>query len=273
MEKYTFHINILQCHQSLKEAIDALCLYVCDHLTDLPIWIADHHTFTQSRYKLCQALTCFAPQQALPHNATPTFPGAAGCDLDTLTLIDTVNAAKDALKEAVMAYKQADCYDQQLPANKIIAKAGHGFVRLKQLYRHIHYLSWHPRRIAWSKARDGSNVRISLAEAQKRLLRFKGENIDIQLKALGKINDKVLVAYRPIRPYSLVNVAPFKDEPHDLSSIRTSLPVFYLHDHTKPLPDVVFSNKANRDPTQHRSDRRIGKLVLPAIHTYVKSSK
>lgn len=134
-------------------------------------------------------------------------------------------------------------------------------------------MTYHPRRIAWSKSKKCRHVIVSTNRAKELLLNLGGgEHIDVQLSKLSILNESdKLVIYRPLKDYWGINISSFKDA-DGLSKVERireeSLPLFYLHDKKLPLPMVCFSKKINRS-ADHRSDKILEEVpFLKSIHAY-----
>jgi len=127
--------------------------------------------------------------------------------------------------------------------------------------------------MAWTKAKNGSNVTVSKIQAKDLLLKKgQGKHIELQLLQLNALKENdTLIIHRDIKPYWVVNVASFKNsEGRSITEkVRTSLPLFYIHDSEFPVPVVCFSHKADRDKTGFRADKRLeDKPFLPSISAY-----
>jgi hypothetical protein len=265
--------NIISAFEGLLSALNSLCLHIHDDIRSFPVSIADNEgLFISDRDRVIYALKQFEPNVDLSPQETEPFPGAVGCTQKTFQLIDTVNAKKDALKLSAQAYKKKFKANPTKPVRDILLKNGFGSLRLKQVYRHIHYVNDHPERIAWTKVKAYMNIVITVQEAQEALLKAgQGEHIDIQLAKLSMLRQNTkLVKRREIKPCCAVNLTS-----HDTNGkahhqkITTALPVFYLFDADKEAPTVCFSEKATRGAGSTRSDKKSeDQPFLKSINVY-----
>ena len=270
-----YHEAVLSTFKAFLAALDKLCLHIHDELTGYPVWIDNgKDEFIDSRDKVIYVLKHITPSMHLSPQETFSCPGAVGASNETVDLIDRVNYAKDTFKLAVQSYITSANGNPTKPARQILASAGYGGIKLLQVYRHLPYIKFHPRRIAWTKSKKGGHVIINPTQAKEKLLKAgQGEHIDTQLAKLSLLrspNDK-LVIYRQLKTCWGINVATFKDEDgHSITHrIREeSLPLFYCHDKTLPIPIVCFSKKTNRN-VEVRSDKQLENLpFLKSIHAH-----
>ena len=266
--------QIITAFELVLKTIDGLCQHMGNELTAYPfIVVNEQDNFINDRDKAIYALKHFEPISSLSPQETWGCPGAVGCTKTTFKLIEAVNKAKDTFKLISQLYKDICKANPTKPVRQVLAAAGYGGIKLKQVYRHIVYINYHPRRIAWSQAKNGANVIVTQAQAKERLLKAgKGEHIDLQLAQLERLNpSEKLVIHRYIKPYWIVNVSSFKDQQGISANekIRTSLPLFYLHTPDLPNPKVCFSEKIERNSTKPRADKMIEDSVfLPSISAY-----
>lgn len=267
--------RVVEGFERLLHALDRLCLHIHDDLRDYTVWIDDGQgQMANNRDKVIYALKHFSPMINLTPQETYSCPGAVGGTLQTLVLIDAVNNEKEEFKKVVHEYNTVFKANPTKPVRQVLATAGYGGVKLKQAFRHIHYIDFHPRRIAFTKTKSSSNLVINKHQAREKLLNVgKGEHIDIQLTKLSLLSeDDKLVIYRSIKPSCVVNVATYKNNNTGHSSfirIRSSLPLFYLHDKALEFPSVSFSAKSNRNESRARSDKKIEETpYLTSISAY-----
>ncbi len=267
--------DIVSSFETFLCALDALCLHVHDDLNKLPVWVDNEKgQFINDRDKLIYVLKHISPKAGLAPQETYSCPGVVGATSETIKLIDKVNTAKDDFKKVVLKYKDIFKANPTKPARQILASAGYGGVKLVQVYRHIPYIDFHPRRIAWSLSKDSRNQRISISQAKEMLLRTgQGEHIEIQLAKLSLLKPRDrLVIYRPLGEYWGINIATFKDKHNHSTNYRIrkeSLPLFYLHNEKLSDPDVCFSKKSDRYNTKIRVDKKIEERpFLKSIKAY-----
>jgi hypothetical protein len=269
-----YYEEIVGAFEAFLFAIDKLCLHIIDDLKDYPIWVDNGHgEFVNDRDKVVYVLKHISPKLDLNPQETYSCPGAVGATYKTFELIQEVNIAKDNFRSNVQEYKDLFKPNPTRPARQIIAAAGYGGVKLLQVYRHIHFIDFHPRRIAWTKSKKSSNVIINKAQAEKLIYKIgKGEHIDIQLAKLSLLKpDQQLVVYRPLRSFWGVNTSTFKDNDNYSTFHRIreiSLPLFYLHESGLPTPLVCFSSKSSRKVNVRMDKLAEDEPFLKSIHAY-----
>ena len=274
MSETTFSKKILTSFNFMHVTLNKLCLHIYDELC-LPLWIDNGSgALVEDRDRIIYALKHMVYDPHLTAQETFGCPGAIASTIETISLIQAVNKAKDAFKSVIHGIRQEFGSTSSKLIRDVLAQDGHGVVKLKEVYRHLHYIPFHPRRIGWTKARNGANVVISYQEALQRLLKGgEGHHVNVQLAKLSLLNksDK-LVIHRDIRPYWVANVAHFKTSlGTSYEKIRTSLPLFYIHDSNLPMPNVSLSHGKLR--TTVRSDKLIEKepfLSMISAYRYIK---
>jgi len=227
--------QIVAAFELVLSTLNRLCMHIQNDLAGYPALLADKQgVFVDDKNMIASALKNFEPVMSLTPQETQGYPGAVGCTPTTFKLINAVNQAKDTFKVIAQLHDNICKANPTKPIRKALASAGYGGIKLKQVYRHIAYISYHPRRIAWSKARNGTNVIITKAQAEERLLKAgQGEHIDVQIARLNLLDAaEKLVIHREIKPYWMVNVSTFRNEQGASTNtkMRTSLPLFYLYD-------------------------------------------
>jgi hypothetical protein len=261
---------MIQAFEAIESPLNALCLHILDNLKDLPVWVAQNRKFEPDRDKAIFAFKHFLPTQGLTPQETFKCPGVIAGTEKTVRLVQAVNKAKEAFKQAV-----AECcpelHNKDRLIRTLLSRAGYPGLKLKQVFRHIPYLPYHPRRIAWTKTKHTSHKRITSAEAKKLLEKVgHGLHIQVQLAKLSVLNkNSMLVIKKEIKPGLMANITHFKQNNHSkIVDIRSSLPLIYLHDLTLPHPDVCFS-KTIAQPLHPRADKQLEKQpFLPSIHAY-----
>jgi len=273
MDDYT---AVVEQFKGVLTTLNRLCEHIQEKLTEYPIWIDNEQgAFVTNRRKAVQALQYLTFVSGLQPNETYACPGVVGSTKQTLALIDRVNQAKDDFKAISHTYldKQPMCPNKTKLIRRILTLSGYSRISLKHAYRHLTYLSYHPRRIAWTRAKSGSYVIINRQKAQELLYKIgKGKHIDVQLDKLNhlKKNEK-LVIFHEIKHGWYVNVASFKNREglSAMQKIRCALPIFYLHNEKLSPPEVCFSTKINRDIKSHRVNKKIQDIpFLNSINAY-----
>lgn len=265
---------VIDAFESVLHALNKLCLHIHDDLLDYPVWVDNgHQQFFQDRDKVIYALKHLSPVMDLTPQETFACPGVVGATEQTFSLIDIVNKEKNAFKEMVKNYLEIFKANPTKPVRQVLATAGYGGIKLKQVYRNIQYINFHPRRVGWTKGKLNSSVVISKSQAIEMLHKAgSGEHIEIQLVKISLVGEKdKLVMYRQIKPCWIANASTFKNASGHSQTyrIRTSLPLFYLHSNDVAIPEVCFSKKTNRNESQKRSDKRIEEIpFLKSINAY-----
>ena len=270
--------NLIDALKQERTALNSLGLHILDELPiSFPVAIDNGKgDICDSRLRLNYALKHIHHEPDLKAQETFSCPGGVGCTVQTVGLIEAVNAAKEEFKVSIKEIQK------QLPKiaakfiHHILAQETNGVVKLKEIYRHLHYIAYHPAKISWGIARDGTNVVISYDEAMRRLLALgEGEAIKIQRSQLELLpKTEKLVIHRDIQPYWIVNIAQPRNKwgktPYE--NIRTSLPLFYIYDPELSAPDINFSSNSFDENIQRgavRSDKLIQETpFLPSISAY-----
>lgn len=268
--------EVVKQFEAVLAALDKLCKHIEEKLIKYPIWVNNEQGgFIANRTKAIEALQYLTFVSGLQANETYTCPGVVGATKQTVSLIERVNQAKDDFKSASQAYlaKQPMCPNHTKLIRRILTLSGYPRISLKHAYRHLTCLSYHPRRIAWTRAKSGSHVIINRLKAQELLLKAgQGKHIDVQLDKLKQLRKgERLVIFHEIKHGWYVNVSNFKSRAgHTLTKkIRCALPIFYLHNENLPTPEVCFSSKMHRDTKSHRVDKKIQDIpFLDSINAY-----
>lgn len=206
---------------------------------------------------------------------TFTCPGAIGATKQTFALVKAVNQAKDKFTAVVHTFiaKQPANPIPTRKMRQLLALSGYPSIMMRQVYRHLTFVDYHPPRIGWTKAKSGSHVVISKGKARELLLRVgEGKHIEVQLAKLSQLEKREkLVIFHEINQCWIANVASIKDrEGHSTTQkIRSALPIFYLHNEKLPPPEVCFSSKIKQNTKSHRLDKKIQDMpFLNSINAY-----
>lgn len=253
---------IVEAFEAVEQALNQLCLHVHDELREFPLWIDNGAgALTANRDKVIYALKHFQPTLGLAPQETYACVGAVGGTRETLHLVERVNHAKTQFKQHVDQYlKETGGRDTAL-IREILAHHGYPAIKLKQVYRQIRTIPYHPRRIAFSQGRHNSHKIITKRQAEQLLQEIgQGLHIEIQLAKLSLLgSQEKLAIHRDVQACWLANVATFKNEEgHSITEkVQTSLPLFYCHDLQLPEPHVLFSQRSTRHKALPRADKRI----------------
>lgn len=267
-----FAPQFISCFTALLKALDKCNVHILSDLSKLPVWV-DNGTnkFVRNRDKVTFALGNFTPTQGLSPQETFKCPGAVGSTLQTFALIYELNRAKSDFKQLVQLCHQTMQRDMTKFVRDTLAHAGYPGIRLKQVFRHIIYIPYHPRRIAWTKGKHTSSKHLSKQTSEKLLDKAgQGLHIEIQKAKLHRLSHRTkLIKHRAIKPAWVVNIGTFKENNRSAyEDIRTALPLFYLHDQRLPNPIVCFS-KSRVQNRKMRADKKIESLAfLPSISVY-----
>jgi hypothetical protein len=269
VEKYDY---LLQAFIAYMTVLEELCIHINTELASYSLQISDGEGFIENRNKVIFSLKNYATSSNIAPQETWACPGAVGSNLKTLTLIDTVNQAKDTFKKAAEACKEVHSSSPTKRIRDFLAKQGYGHIKLKQVYRHIRYVRHSPRRIAWSQGKAYSHLRMTVHEAYNSISKVgQGDNIDVQIDKLNQLAlSEKLVKRRAMKPYWIVNIASYPNNEGKVSNqkIATSLPLFYLYSHLH-VPEVCFGKKAKRSENIKRSDQQVENLpFLKSISVY-----
>lgn len=267
-----FAPKFISCFMTLLQTLDACNAHIQNDLNELPLWI-DNGTgeFIKNRNKLIFALGNFGPTQGLSPQETFKCPGVVAGTQATLALIDQLNHVKSTFKELVRACQQSTEQDSTKFVRDTLARAGYPGIKLKQVFRHISYINYHPRRIAWTKGKHTTSKQLS-KQASEKLLEKAGQGLHIEIqkvKLSGLHHQTKLIKHRAIKPGWVVNIGAFKENNCSAyEDIRTALPLFYLHDQQLPNPIVCFS-KPRAENRKMRIDKQIESVAfLPSISVY-----
>lgn len=264
--------QLILLFEELLNLISQLNLHIQTDLKELPLWVDNGADgFVSNRSKVMLALGNFSPTPGLSPQETFKCPGAVASTLTTLDLIAEVNAAKNIFKALVRLCHQEMKQDVSKFVRDTLAHAGYPSIKLKQVFRHIAFITYHPRRISWTKGKHTTSKLLSKKASEEMLIKAgKGEHIEIQRVKLNNLDHKAkLVQYRCIKPIWVVNIASFKENKRSkYEDIRTTLPLFYLHDQQLTGPMVGFG-KLRVQNRKTRSDKKIESVpFLPSISVY-----
>ncbi len=161
---------------SLFENLNEILSLFKIHLSDLKsnqIWIndEDHEIFSNNTSQFIEAITDFYPSPFGRAQQTSSYQGALGGNQETLKLTLKLNDAKDNFRKACheIMIEQRKCETALI--HKVLKDSGFPSLKLKQIFRHIPILDYHPRLISYCKTRHNSKLKISKNDAEKRLIK------------------------------------------------------------------------------------------------------
>ncbi|MEN9916787.1 MAG: hypothetical protein RLY40_719 [Pseudomonadota bacterium] len=267
-----FAPKFISCFKTLLQTLDAFNVHIQKQLNELPLWVDNGAgEFVKNRNKIIFALGNFGPTQGLSPQETYKCPGVVAGTPATLALIDQLNQVKSSFKELVQACQQSTEQDITKFVRDTLARAGYPGIKLKQVFRQVIYINYHPRRVAWTKGKHTTSKQLS-KQASEKLLDKAGQGLHIEIQKLklnGLPHQTKLIKHRAIKPGWVVNIGAFKENNCSAyEDIRTALPLFYLHDLALPNPIVCFS-KPRIQNRKMRIDKQIESVAfLPSISVY-----
>lgn len=267
-----FAPQFVSCFTTLLQTINICNAHIQNELGELPLWVDNgNEVFVRHRNKVTFALANFSPTPGLSPQETFKCPGVVAGTPQTLALIDKVNQSKTMFKELVRVCQQSTDQDMTKFIRDSLAHAGYPGVKLKQVFRHISYIAYHPRRVAWTKGKHTTSKQLS-RQASEKLLDKAGQGLHIEIqkaKLSGLPHQTKLIKHRAIKPSWVVNIGAFKENNCSAyEDIRTALPLFYLHDQKLPNPIVCFA-KPREQKRKMRMDKKIESVAfLPSISVY-----
>lgn len=260
-----------QFHQLLTH-LQILKNHLMEEMADYPAWVGESDSFRKDKATAIVALTCFTYESPVPQN-TFACPGAIAGNTHTLHLVNEVNHLKDSFKLAVNRYLSTYAKKDTSKIRHLLSKAGYPGIKLKQVYRHIHYVDFHPRRISFTQVKHNSNRKIDKLAAKEKLNKVgQGINIEVQLQQLAKLQSNTLIMHREVLAVWAANISTFKAESERSKTLKiiTALPIIYRHDEIKDLPRVHYAKPYQKLKSGPRVDKKIEEHpFLPSIHTYL----
>lgn len=235
-----------------------------------PLYVTQDEELTASRPRLIEALTCLSPLQEAPQE-TFSCPGVVAGNYHTGILIQELNQSKTQFKKVVKEYLLTQNSKDTALVRALLRAHGEPVIKLKHVYRTLKWVAYHPRRIALGQAISSTHRIISLAEAELLLTRVgRGKHISYQLDQLKTLAPhSSLVIARQVPAHWIANVATVKNEQGIslTTKIKSSLPVFYLHNVHLTPPAVVWARKHTKQAL--RMDKKIEETpFLPSISAY-----
>ena len=226
-----------------------LSYHIQFELNHLPIWSenTEGDGFENNRIKVIEAIKRQEIDAHLKPSETFSFAGVIASTEKTIEIINQVNGMKDLFKSAVTQYRRSEVFIRgAMPASKLLERGGYPGIKVRQVARHLQFIDYHPRRVAWSEAKGCSNIIITQEQAIKKLLEAgRGEHITYQIDLLKRLEpSEKLVVQRKIKAYPSANISTFKTAGRcSIEKIESSLPIFFKYDQTKRWPVVEYSIK------------------------------
>jgi hypothetical protein len=273
--------QLINAFDNIRQKLQQLSDHILVELTPFPIWLGVEGEFIQNdipgetmtvREKAARALSYFKYEPGQSAQETFSCPAVIAATMDTLLLIEAVNQAKDDFKAVVMEIKKIVGRAMSRSIQDSLAQHGQGVVKLRQVYRHLHYVNYHPVRIAWTKGRNCSNKILTTAQAKEKLLALglkEGGGVAVELTKLGELSEsEPLIQHYPVKPHWQVNISRVNEDGYSVTqNIKNSLPFFYVHQEKREMPLVEYADKRPRRVI------RANKLIaeepyLRLIHAY-----
>lgn len=266
--------SILGAFTNIEQALTHLSQHIQKALADLPLWIYEDGGFSTNRTAAIEAINKFTPTPGLSPKETFQCPGVIAGTTETLKLIQAVNTAKDAFLAVIKQYRQKTHANPTKAIRDILLKHSCGTIKLKMLCRHIKYIPHHPHKISWGLGKHSTNITLSVSALSERLHSSgTGEHIDIQLAKLATLKTGALIRHVETKPLWVANFCLKREGEADKRGLlRTSLPIFYLHDPSQAVPSVVLATQKERKAL-HRSDKQLeDEPFLPSVKAYRKKT-
>lgn len=144
---------LLEAFDTIEIALNQLCLHMHDALRQFPVWVHNGaEGLEANRDKVIYVLKHFQPTPGLSPQETFACVGAVGGTLETLQLVERVNQAKTQFKQQVDQYLKDSLEQDTAIIREMLAHHGYPAMKLKQVYRHIRTIPYHPRRLPLAKA-------------------------------------------------------------------------------------------------------------------------
>jgi len=156
--------QIILSFELLLGLIDKLHIHIKQELTGLPAWIMEEETLTSEgniQERIIKVWSHFNGDAAKSHQNTFACPGLLAANQETIYWAKEINKAKDGFKDLVNLFlKEKGTLDTK-EIRRILALSGYPDIKLREVYRHIRCIDFHPRRISFSKVKHNSHRKIS----------------------------------------------------------------------------------------------------------------
>lgn len=178
---------------------------------------------------------------------TDNIYGLIGVSSRLIPVIQQLNQIKQRFQSTVKAFRESEgnplevLHHRSEALNKALQQQGLARLHLKQCYRQIPLLEQTPDKVTFSWYSSGRSLRkITIAEAEKRLLQMDQSqlHIQMQLKALGKLTpEEALVQIQPQVPVMRANIRWKKGDSYQRKARNCPLPLFFPLDAGKSFPE------------------------------------
>lgn len=246
---------------------------------DYPAWVSPHDKGACAQARAVQIYSQLDYQDGQAGNESDIVPGILGVGAETLALAETVNAHKQALRQALLALQQdtiefvdAKGNTRRMDAAQyVLNRMGHARLHRLQAWRQIPILDHRPKAVWFAWVESKKVYRISCAEACDRLESLGTGNPHIAqqllvLRTLGQ--DTPLAVVQEARPHARANLYW---EGRRMTQVRSSMPLLYPARPGEPLPALtpIDSDRQKRTQRRKRSDVRLAdEPLLPSIRAY-----
>lgn len=280
-------INLLECFEHLTELLQQLQGAVQNDRY-FPVWVplSNHELQTgmEMRTKAAQLYSTLWYEDGQEGRDTINCPGIVGVSADTVQVIQSANAAKDAFKRAVLALKtvtrteansiMADLNRRNEEVATTLRRMGAARLNLKQAYRRIPLLEKRPLKVGFTWSKQGRTIqRTTVAEIRSLLdRRLTTPQRQVEMERLSALpSSEVLARVRTVCPHLRANVV-FTNDKNNLKRrlIQAPIPVAVYLQPGESLPDFV---PVDLEPTGgrrlQRSDMRLeDEPFLPSLKVF-----
>jgi len=299
----SFHaLSVLDALEALRTALARLAEPLIHQDADLPLWFDPPPSLPlPANLTEREKVFCYLSQMEYLDEQDPREiligPGIVAASSVTLQAVHDLNLRKQAFKSAMLQLKAAqlakpeknalsqalDDLLNQRPAStaRTLKRMGLARLHLKQCYRVIPYFLEKPERIAWTWANTRSISRISVEEAERRLLKQGlNDRTTWQRQKLAQLpRDEPLAIVQDLAPHLRANLV-FRDNQDQIyrKMVKGPLPFFYEVDlengdretlQVLPRFRVPGDKKAKDKNRPPRKDVKLEPLpFLPAIRAH-----
>lgn len=253
--KTTLKLDLFARYQQLLAALVDFSSALRDD-THLPLWVSrseqeieKQRDMRQKAIQLFQQLWYLDEQEG---RETITCPGLIGASDTTMNSAQTLNAAKDEFKQAVLALKSirknqadallAELHERDPKVASALQKMGTARLNLKQTYRHVPLLTTKPVKVGFTWSQHGRTIqRISVAEVRNLLSkRPSAPMIEIALNKLASLSaNEPLARARSVVPHLRANVVFDDSVTPKRRLVQTPLPLLIPLRTGESLPEFI----------------------------------
>lgn len=270
----------IQMFNQLKLALNRFLIQLKQE--NLAVWIFDLEKHQYYGYEARQRLATVLEQLEYPDDRdgreTEICPGILGASPKLIKLAASLNAARDAFKQAVLELNR----DDPDRARRLMQRYGYARIHFKQVYRHLPILLKKPDSIRFTWGATRSIVKISRQEAYRRLSVLAGDFPTLgfikQFEALSALReDEPIAIVQDLKPHIKANVCWIegsgKEKQVTRKMISAALAILIPLDPGESLPKHLAAYPDLRKPRKPRADVKIeAEPFLPSIrgHRYLR---